>query len=137
MVEEALLYHTVMVKLFLFTLFADLLLPYFFKGNRAREVKMIRISFFFYSAILVMTAFSGTILYMLMNIPWSGKMSLMLAVFILLAGIEIARSRKLVSVWMAGKSGLPFSWPYILAEIAIMGFMMLYMVIEKKDAVPL
>ena len=137
MVEEALLYHSVMVKILLFTLFADLLLPYFFRGNRASEIKTTRISFFFYSAILVMTVFSGTILYMLMDIPWGGKMSLMVIAFVLLSGVEIARSRKLVKVWTAGKSGIPFSWPYILTEIVITGLIMLYMAMEKKDAVPL
>ena len=137
MIEEAVLYHSVMSKLFLGLLFANLLIPSLFKSNRSREIKMTRISFFFYSAMLSMLAFTGIILYMLMTLPWNLQMTLMSIAFLLLSGVEIARSRKLVRVWMKGESAVSYSWPYVLSEMAITGLVILSMAVEKKDAVPL
>jgi len=137
MIEEAVLYHSVMSKLFLGLLFANLLIPSLFKSNRSREIKMTRISFFFYSAMLSMLAFTGIILYMLMTLPWNLQMTLMSIAFLLLSGVEIARSRKLVRVWMKGESAVSYSWPYVLSEMAITGIVILLMAVEKKDAVPL
>ena len=137
MVNEAILYHSVMIKMFLGLLFLNLILPSLFKSDIHREVKATRISFYLFSALLSMMAFTGTIVYMLMDIPWNIGLSLMVFAFIVLAAIEIMRSRKLVGVWVQGESGVRYSWPYVLSEIVITAAVVLYMIIEKKDAVPL
>ena len=137
MVNEAILYHSVMIKMFLGLLFLNLILPSLFKSDIRREVKATRISFYLFSALLSMMAFTGTIVYMLMDIPWNFGLSLMVFAFVLLAAIEIMRSRKLVGVWMKGESGVRYSWPYVLSEIVITAAVVLYMIVEKKDAVPL
>lgn len=135
MIEEALLYHAVMIKLFLVMLFVNLFVPSLFKGNRVKEIKLTRITFFLFSALLSMVAFTGIILYMLARLSWSHGMSLMVAVFFVLAALEIARSQKLKKVWISGESGVAFSWRYVLLEIAVTAAMVLVMVWEKKNAV--
>lgn len=137
MIQEVLLYHAVITKFFLLTLFVNLLVPALFRRERAREIKMTRITFFFYSALLVMVAFTGIVAFMLLNISWNGEMSMMVSAFLLLSTIEIARSRKLTRVWVAGESAVSASWPFVAAEIAITFGMIFYAAMERKDAVPL
>jgi len=137
MIEEAVLYHAVMIKIFLFLLLINLLIPSLFKSNRAREIKGTRISYFLFSALLAMTAFTGMILYMLMDIPWNLEMTSMVAIFLLLSAIEIARSRRLRRAWLEGESAVSFSWRYVVLEIVLTIAAMLVFAIEKKDAVPL
>lgn len=137
MIEEALLYHAAMIKIFLVMLFINLFVPSLFKGDRAGEIRLTRITFFLFSALLAMVAFTGVILYMLAGLPWSHGMSLMVAVLFVLAGLEIARSQKLKNVWIDGESGVAFSWRYVLLEIVVTAAMVLFMVWEKKNAVPL
>jgi uncharacterized membrane protein len=137
MAEEVLIYHSAMVKLLLFVLAADLVLPYLFRKNREREIRMTRISFFTYSATLAMAAFSGAVLFVLMKSDWNIGNILMIFLFVFLAGTEIARSRKLVGAWREGESASAYSWPYVLAEIVATGSMILYMMIGKQNAVSL
>jgi len=137
MAEEILAYHSMMVTLFLIVLFMDLALPYFFRRERAREIKMTRISFFVYTAMLTMVAFSGAVLFMVMKSGWNAGSVLMVLLFIFLAAAEIARSRKLTEVWRRGESAFAYSWPYVVAEITATGLMVLYMVIRAQYAVSL
>ena len=134
--EEALLYHSVMMNMFLGLLFVNLLIPYFFRKNIGSEIRATRISFFLYSALLSMLAFTGIILFMLANSPWDTRLTIMTTAFFMLSGIEIARSIKLRRIWMAGGSGVLASWPFVLAEISVALFVVLFMMADMKDAVP-
>ena len=137
MIEEALLYHSVMVKLFLVLLFVNLAIPSLFRGNSVRMIKMTRMSFFLFLALLAMVAFTGMILFMLMNVPWSIGMTGMVIVFFLLSAAEITRSRKLREAWLRGENGISVSWPWVLIEIAMTAAMIFAAALEGKDAVSL
>jgi len=84
-----------------------------------------------------MVAFTGAILFMIAEVSWNTRMSLMIAVFIALAGVEITRSMKLRHLWLKGESGVSLSWRYVLIEIVIVAAMILFTLIDKKDAIPL
>lgn len=137
MVQEALLYHVVMINLFLFLLVVNLLIPWLFRHNEMREIKATRITFFLFSSLLSMVAFTGVILFMIAELSWNTRMSLMVAAFISLAAVEIARSIKLRRLWLRDESGVSLSWRYVLIEIVIAAAMMLFTVVDKKDAIPL
>ena len=137
MIEEALVYHSAMVKVFLVMLFVNLVIPFLFKSNSIKAIKMTRMSYFLFSALLTMVAFTGMILFMLMDAPWSMGMTGMVVVFVLLSAVEIIRSRKLREAWLKGENGIAVSWRYVLIEIAMTGAMIIAAIWEKKDAVPL
>jgi len=137
MIEETLLYHAVIIKIFLAMLCINLLIPFISQSDRAREVKWTRISFFFFFGLLTMVAFSGLILWMLLEIPWNISMSIMLIAFILLATLEILRNKSLHRVWMVSESGASISWKFVLVEIVIVALMVLLMIMEKKGAISL
>ena len=137
MVEEAAVYHAVMIKIFLALLVINLLIPSVLKSSRAREIKGMRISYFLFSALLTMVAFTGIILYMLMDSPWSLGLTAMVIVFLLLSAIEIARSRRIRRAWIGGESAASPSWRYVALEIILVLMMMLFFAMDKKDAVPL
>ncbi len=84
-----------------------------------------------------MVAFTGVILFMIAELSWNTRMSLMVAVFIALAGVEIARSIKLRRLWLRDESGVSLSWRYVLVEIVITAAMILFTMVDKKDAIPL
>jgi len=84
-----------------------------------------------------MVAFAGLVLFMIAEVSWNMRMSLMVAAFIVLAGIEIARSIKLRHLWLRGKSGISLSGRYVLIEIAVTAAMILFTFVDKKDAIPL
>ena len=137
MIEEALVYHSAMVKVFLVMLFVNLVIPFLFKSNSVKAIKMTRMSYFLFSALLAMVAFTGMILFMLMDVPWSMGMTGMVVVFVLLSAVEIIRSRKLREAWLRGENGIAVSWRYVLIEIAMASAMIIAAIWEKKDAVPL
>jgi len=137
MIEEALVYHSAMVKVFLVMLFVNLVIPFLFKSNSVKAIKMTRMSYFLFSALLAMVAFTGMILFMLMDAPWSMGMTGMVVVFVLLSAVEIIRSRKLREAWLKGENGIAVSWRYVLIEIAMASAMIIAAIWEKKDAVPL
>ncbi|MEA3419077.1 MAG: hypothetical protein U9Q90_06715 [Campylobacterota bacterium] len=137
MVEETLLYHVVMIKLFLLMLCINLFVPLFFRSERVREIKATRITFFLYSALLAMVAFTGMVLYLIAELSWNHAMSLMVAVLVLLSGLEIARSIKLKKIWILGESGVAYSWKYVSLEIIVTVAMVILMIMEKKGAISL
>ena len=137
MVEETLLYHAVTIKIFLAMLFINLLIPVITKSQRAREIKWTRVSFFFFSGLLTMIAFSGVILMMLLEIPWNLSMTIMLIAFIVLTILEISRSRALHKVWTVSESGASISWKFILLEIVVVTIMVILMIMERKGAISL
>jgi len=137
MIEETLLYHSITVKIFLAMLFINLLVPILTKSERSREIKWTRMTFFVYSGFLAMMAFSGMILYMLLEIPWNLTMTIMVIAFVILAILEIARSRALHSVWMMSESGVSLSWKYVMIEIIVIAAMVVLMIMEKKGAISL
>ncbi len=137
MIQEALLYHVVTINFFLFLLAINLLIPWLFRRDETREIKATRITFFLFSSLLSMVAFTGVILFMIAELSWNTRMSLMVAVFIALAGVEIARSIKLRRLWLRDESGVSLSWRYVLVEIVITAAMILFTMVDKKDAIPL
>jgi uncharacterized membrane protein len=94
-------------------------------------------SYFLFSALLAMVAFTGMILFMLMSAPWSMGMTGMVVVFVLLSVVEIIRSQKLREAWLKGENGIAVSYRYVLIEIVMTGAMIIAAIWEKKDAVPL
>ncbi|MEA3454883.1 MAG: hypothetical protein U9R26_00100 [Campylobacterota bacterium] len=137
MVQEALVYHSVMIKLFLVLLAINLWVPWIFKSNIMKEVKATRITFFFYSSMVTMVAFTGAVLVLIAEIPWSLGISLMVVSWVFLSIVEIVRSVKLTRLWREGKSAVSMSWRYVMVEIAITVMMILFSTLDHKDAVPL
>lgn len=137
MIQEALVYHSVMIKLFLVLLVINLWVPWIFKSNVIKEVKATRITFFLYSAMVTMVAFTGAVLILIAEMPWNTGISLMILSWVLLSVIEIVRSVKLTRLWREGESGISMSWHYVLVEIVITAAMILFAVLDHKDAVPL
>jgi len=137
MIQEALLYHVVTINLFLFLLATNLLIPWLFRRNEMREIKATRITFFLFSSLLSMVAFTGVILFMIAELSWNTRMSLMVVAFITLTGIEVARSMKLRRLWLRGESGVSLSWRYVLIEIVIIVAVIFFTIVDKKDAIPL
>ncbi len=137
MIQEALLYHIVTINLLLFLLAINLLIPWLFRRNEMREIKATRITFFLFSSLLSMVAFTGVILFMIAELSWNTRMSLMVAAFIALAGVEISRSVKLRRLWLEDESGVSLSWRYVSVEIMIATAMILFTIVDKKDAIPL
>ena len=137
MIQEAILYHTVTIELFFALLVINLWLPKLFSRDIIKEVKATRISFFFFSAMLTMVAFTGAVLILIAKLPWSIWMSLMVVVWILLSALEIIRARKLTQLWREGQSAVSVSWRYVAAEMLIMAMMLLIATWESKDAISL
>ena len=137
MIQEAMFYHSVIVKIFLVLLLVNLLVPIIFNKSIATEMKWTRLTFFLFSGLLSMALFSGLISYMLLDISWSIMMTLMLLSFIILSGLEITRSRKLHQLWMLSERGTSLSWKYVLSEITVIAVIVLLMILEKKGAISL
>jgi len=137
MIQEALLYHIVTINLLLFLLAINLLIPWLFRRDEMREIKATRITFFLFSSLLSMVAFTGVILFMIAELSWNTRMSLMVVAFITLTGVEIARSMKLRQLWLRDESGVSLSWRYVLVEIVIVVAMILFTIVDKKNAIPL
>jgi len=137
MIQEAIFYHSVIVKMFLVLLLFNLLVPIIFNKSIATEMRWTRLTFFLFSGVLSMTLFSGLIAYMLMDIPWNTIMTLMVLSFIILSGFEITRSKKLHELWMLSKRGTSISWKYVLLEITVIAVIVLLIILEKKGAISL
>ena len=137
MVEEAMIYHSVIIKIFLVLLLFNLLVPFIAQKEIAREMRWMRTSFFLFSGLLTMILFSGMITFMILDVPWSLSMTLMVLSFFVLSGLEITRSQKLHKLWMLSKSGASLSWKYVLLEITVMALMVLFVILEKKGAISL
>ncbi len=137
MIQEAILYHTVTIELFFALLVINLWLPKLFSRDIIKEVKATRISFFFFSAMLTMVAFTGAVLMLIAKLPWSIWMSLMVVVWIILSALEIIRARKLTQLWGEGQSAVSISWRYVAVEMLIMAMMLLIATLESKDAISL
>ncbi len=137
MVQEALAYHAVMIKLFLVLLVINLWVPWIFRHDIGKEIKRTRITFFLFSAMVTMLAFTGAVLVLIAELPWDSGMTLMVLTWVLLSAVEIARSMKLTRLWREGKSVVSISWRYIAAEIGITIAMILFAALDHKDAVPL
>ncbi len=137
MIQEAIFYHSVIVKMFLVLLLFNLLVPIIFNKSIATEMRWTRLTFFLFSGVLSMTLFSGLIAYMLMDIPWNRIMTLMVLSFIILSGFEITRSKKLHELWMLSKRGTSISWKYVLLEITVIAVIVLLIILEKKGAISL
>ena len=137
MVQEALVYHSVMIKLFLALLVVNLWVPWIFKHDIVKEIKRTRITFFLFSAMVTMVAFSGAVLVLIAELPWNIGMTLMVFVWILLSVVEIIRSMKLTGLWREGKNVASVSWHYVVVEIGITIAMILFAAFDHKDAVPL
>lgn len=137
MIQEALVYHSVMIKLFLVLLVINLWVPWIFKSNIMKEVKATRITFFLYSAMVTMVAFSGAVLVLIAEIPWNIGLSLMILAWVLLSIVEIVRSMQLTRLWREGESVVSVSWRYVMVEIVITAAMILFAILDHKDAIPL
>jgi len=137
MVEEAMIYHSVIIKIFLVLLLFNLIVPFLTQKEIAKEMRWMRTSFFMFSGLLVMILFSGMITFMILDIPWSMSMTLMVLSFFVLSGLEIKRSLELHKLWMLSKSGVSLSWKYVLIEITVMAVMVLFVILEKKGAISL
>ncbi|SFV58615.1 hypothetical protein MNB_SV-6-1759 [hydrothermal vent metagenome] len=129
MVQESLLYHSMVIKILLGFLAINLFIPLFFKQNSISAIKAVRISSFIYSALIAMAIFTGMILYMLGQVPWSLEMSLMVVASIALATIETMRIKKLKKLWMSEKSMTNLSWRYVATEIAIVAATVAMMIV--------
>jgi len=128
MVQESLLYHAVIIKIFLWFLILNIALPMLFKKDSVIGIKAVRISVFIYSALLTMVAFTGMILFMLGSIPWSLEMTLMVILSIVLATIETIRIKKLKALWMEERSMVASSAIYIILEISLVALMIYIMI---------
>jgi len=131
MVQETLLYHSVLVKIFFLFLFVSLALPWLFKGVASSQIKAVRISFFLFFAILTMVAFSGMVLLLIAGTSWNLQIGLMVGALVFLAGLEIARSRKLTRLWREGEDILRLSSKLVAIELAITLCMVALMVMVK------
>jgi len=119
MVQESLLYHSMVIKILLGFLVINLFIPLLFKKNSLSAIKAVSISSFIYSALITMAIFTGMILYMLGKVPWNLKISLMVVAFVAMSAIEIVRVRKLKKLWIEEESMAGLSWRYISIELAI------------------
>ncbi len=129
MVQESLLYHSIIIKILFGFLLINLFIPLLFEKNSISAIKAVRISSFIYSALITMVIFTGMILYMLGAVPWNLEMSLMVLSFFLLSAIEIVRIRKLKELWIVEQSMVATSSKYILLELVIVGATILMMVV--------
>lgn len=130
MVQESLLYHSVILKIFSGLLFLNIFIPLFFKNSSIANIRAVRISVFVYAALLTMVAFTGLIVYMLGNFSWGLNLTLMVVLFVLLSIIEFFRIRKLKRLWVAEQNMFAASAKYILLEILLVGGMISLMVIK-------
>lgn len=130
MVQEALLYHAVIIKIFVALLLLNMLIPLLFKNASIARIKAIRISVFLYSALLTMIAFSGLIVYMLGTSPWDLYITLMVLLFVLLSSLEYFRIKKLKRLWTDEQSMFLPSLTYILLELALLGGMIFLMIVR-------
>jgi hypothetical protein len=135
MVEEALLYHTVLSKIFLVLLAMNFFVPWFFRKEWRKEIRPTRITFFLFWAVLAMVAFSGMILWMLAKSPWSLEITAMTMSMGVLMIFEIARVKAINKAWMAEKSAFEISGKWVLSEIAVV-IMVILMMSGGSVAIP-
>ncbi len=131
MIQETLLYHSMLIKIFFLFLFMSLALPWLFRGAANNQIRAVRISFFLFSALLTMVAFSGMVLMLIAGTPWSIQIGLMVGILAVLGGAEIARSRKLTRLWREKKDITTLSSKLVAIEIVITLCMIVIMVMEK------
>ena len=129
MVQESLLYHAVIIKIFVGLLLLNMLIPLFFKNGSIASIRAVRISVFVYAALLTMTAFTGLIVFMLGAFPWDLNMTLMVLLFVVLSVIEFFRIKRLKELWIAEQNMFVTSVKYILPELALVGGMIYLMII--------
>ncbi len=137
MVEETLFYHSITIKIFLVMLVINLFIPAITQSTRAIEIKSTRVSFFLFSGLLAMVAFTGMIAMMLMEMSFNLTIIIMVVALILLTLLEVYRSRELHKLWTVSESGVSTSWKFVLLEIVVVAIMVALMIMEKKGAVSL
>jgi hypothetical protein len=118
-------------------LIINLFIPAITQSNRAIEIKSTRVSFFLFSGLLAMVAFTGMIAMMLMEISFTLTIIIMVVALIILTALEIFRSRELHKLWMVSESGVSISWKFVLLEIVVVAIMVALMIMEKKGAISL
>ena len=137
MVEETLFYHSITIKIFLVILVFNLLIPMITQSNRATEIRWTRVSFFLFSGLLSMVAFTGMILMMLLEMSLNLTVIIMIVALVLLVVLEFYRARGLHRLWMVSESGVYLSWKFVVLEIVVVAIMVVLMIMEKKGAVSL
>lgn len=130
MAQEALLYHALIIKIFVALLLFNIAIPLLFKNASIARIKAVWISLFLYFALLTMIAFSGLILYMLGSSPWDLYITFMVLLFLFLSLLEYFRIKKLKRVWIEKQSMFLPSLQYILVELALLGGMIFLMIVR-------
>jgi hypothetical protein len=138
MSEEILAYHAMITRLFAGLLLLNLVVPSLFGGQLTREILATRLGFYFYAALLSMVIFTGLILYLVAGHPWRLSLWLMVAASLLLIYLEIRRVKALAQCWYRHRrSGASVSWRYVAMELLITACMIVWMVAERRGALPL
>jgi hypothetical protein len=137
MVQEAFSYHSVLTYMFLVLLAINLYIPWGFRDNLAKEIKVTRISFFLFSAMISMVAFTGVTLFLIAKDSWNIMITLMMVAFVLLSALEVARSKRLTRLWRVGDNAALTSWRYVGAQILITLSMIAISLYRGTDAVSL
>jgi len=135
--QEILLYHSMLIKIFLALLVINALVPFLSRATIATQMRNTRISFFVYFGFLTMVAFTGLVAIMVLEYPWGHAMTLMVFSFGLLIALEVMRAKKLHKRWMISESAANISLMYVAGQIVIVAAMTVLMIMEKKGAISL
>ncbi len=89
MIADVIWYHTTTINLFLILIFAGISISILFYANVAKFIKLTRIYFFTYYALLVMIGFDGLVAMILSERDFSININLMIGAFFVLIGLEV------------------------------------------------
>ena len=112
-------YHETLVKVFLFVIVINMLLPYIFKNNLTNFIKYTRIGFFAFWGAWAMVVFSGLIVFVFMKQPQSIAIYGMIATAVILPFLDGFRAVKLTKIWKEKQFGNKFNLTILLIELAI------------------
>ena len=112
-------YHETLVKVFLFVVVINMLLPYIFKNNLTNFIKYTRIGFFAFWGAWAMVVFSGLIVFVFMKQPQSIAIYGMIAAAAILPFLDGFRAVKLTKIWKEKQFGNKFNLTILLIELAI------------------
>jgi cation transport ATPase len=138
--DEMMVYHGALVYMLLGLLIFGMLIPFLSK-DCAKTIKRKRIYMFFSHGLINIVAFAGLIGFVFVQMDFNMSMAVMILFYLLLSAIEsikyLSMLKTLVSKESCNDELRAISIKYTLINIAMVGGIIIYKVMEHKDAVPL
>jgi len=135
---EMVTYHSVLIKAMLGVLLIGMIIP-FLTTECSKTVKRMRVYMFVSHGLITMIAFTGLIALVFVKMDLSINIIVMIVAFLVMIMVEVLKYKKVLKAGSSDgceKSSRKTVMLYTLINIAIIAGLVVYKIIEAKDAIP-